>query len=147
MQRAAGMAFTLGILVSAAAALHATLTGGRGHPLVGALVAIAGAAIVIVAQVQMGRAWRVGVRPGDAPLFVRHGLFKFSRNPIFVGMALIGLGVALTAWTWWSWLALAVFCIACSVQVSIEERHLEESFGDQYRVYRRRVPRWIGLAR
>ena len=146
-QRLAGLAFTLGIVVSAAAGLHAAISEGGGFPAAGALVAIAGALIVIVAQVQMGRAWRVGVRPGDAPLFVRHGLFRFSRNPIFLGMALIGLGVALTAGTWWSWAALAVFVVACSVQVSIEEKHLEASFGSDYREYLGRVPRWLGIGR
>lgn len=89
-QRAAGLAFALGIVASAAAGLDAAVAGGRDHPIIGAFVAIVGAAVVIVAQIQMGRAWRVGVRAGDAPLFIRHGLFRFSRNPIFVGMALIG---------------------------------------------------------
>lgn len=146
-QRVAGLAFALGIVVSGAAGLQAALSGGSGQPLIGALVAIAGAVIVMVAQVQMGRAWRVGVRAGDAPLFVSHGLFRFSRNPIFVGMAMIGFGVALTAWTWWSWAALAVFVAACAVQARIEERHLEASFGEDYRSYRKRVPRWLGLGR
>lgn len=146
-QRAAGLAFALSILVSASAALQALLAGARGYPSAGALFAITGAFLVIVAQVQMGRAWRVGVRAGDAPLFVRHGLFRFSRNPIFLGMALIGTGVALTAGTWWSWVALAVFVVACSVQASLEEAHLEASFGDDYRVYRKQVPRWAGPRR
>ena len=146
-QRVAGLAFTLGIVVSAAAAAQAAISGGAGYPETGALAAIAGAIVVIVAQIQMGRAWRVGVRAGDAPLFVRHGLFRFSRNPIFVGMALIGLGVALTAGTWWSWAALAVFVAACAVQVALEEQHLEASFGADYRDYRRHVPRWLGLGR
>lgn len=146
-QRVAGLAFALSILVSAGAALQALLAGARGYPLAGALLAITGAVTVVVAQIQMGRAWRVGVRPGDAPVFIDHGLFRFSRNPIFFGMALIGLGVALTAWTWWSWAALVVFIVACSVQVSIEENHLQGSFGEDYRSYRKQVPRWLGLRR
>ena len=147
LQRIAGLAFTFAILVSAAAGLQAAISGGGGNPPIGALVAIAGAAIVVLAQVQMGRAWRVGVRAGDAPLFIRHGLFRFSRNPIFVGMMLIGLGVAFTSGTWWSWAALMGFVVACAVQVSIEEKHLEASFGEDYREYRAHVPRWAGIAR
>ena len=105
------------------------------------------AAIVIVAQVQMGRAWCVGVREGDAPLFVSHGLFRFSRNPIFVGMMLVGLATAMVSATWWSWVALALFVVSCTVQVRIEEAHLEASFGEAYRAFRRQVPRWLGWAR
>ena len=146
-QRAAALAFGLSILVSGSAALQAVLAGARGYPIGGAFFAIIGATLVIVAQVQMGRAWRVGVRAGDAPQFIRHGLFRFSRNPIFLGMALIGLGVSVTAGIWWSWAALAVFVVACSVQVTIEEAHLEASFGEDYCAYRSQVSRWVGLGR
>lgn len=40
-----------------------------------------------------------------------------------------------------------VFVVACSVQVSIEEAHLEASFGEVYRRYCKRVPRRLGLSR
>lgn len=99
----------------------------------------------MVAQVQMGRAWRVGVREGDAPLFISHGLFRYSRNPIFVGMMLVGLSAAMVSGTWWSWSGVAVFIASCAVQVRIEEAHLEASFGQSYREFRSSVPRWVGF--
>jgi protein-S-isoprenylcysteine O-methyltransferase Ste14 len=77
---------------------------------------------------------------------VSHGLFRFSRNPIFVGMILVGLSAAIVSGTWWSWFALVLFVLSCIVQVRIEEAHLEASFGDAYRAFRRQVPRWLGLA-
>lgn len=110
-----------------------------------ALIALVGAALVIIAQVQMGRAWRIGVRSGDAPLFVSHGLFRFSRNPIFVGMMLVGLAAAIASGLWWAWAALAIFITSCGVQVRIEEAHLEASFGVAYRDFRATVPRWFGF--
>lgn len=141
-QRIAGTGFALSVaalLIAAALAragdLHRTVPA--------AIVAVVGATIVIVAQVQMGRAWRVGVREGDAPLFVSHGLFRYSRNPIFVGMMLLGLSAAMASATWWSWLALATFIASCMVQVRIEEAHLEASFGQTYRDFRTKVPRWL----
>lgn len=75
-QRVAGLAFALSILVSAIAGLQALLSGARGYPIAGALLAIVGAAFVIVAQIQMGRTWRVGARQDDAPLFIKHGLLR-----------------------------------------------------------------------
>ena len=77
--------------------------------LLGATLVVIGSVTVVIAQVQMGRAWRVGVREGDAPVFVRHGLFRFSRNPIFAGMMLVGLGVAVSAEVWWCWGGLILF--------------------------------------
>ncbi len=144
VQRIAGGSFALSVAaLIAAAALAAASDIDRTIP--AAIIALTGAAIVIVAQVQMGRAWRVGVREGDAPLFVSHGLFRFSRNPIFVGMMLVGLAAALVSDAWWSWAALAVFVASCAVQVRIEEAHLEASFGQPYREFRTSVPRWLGL--
>lgn len=146
-QRLAGLAFAASIAVLAIAGGIAARDGKGAFPVIAAMLSGAGAAIVIVAQIQMGRAWRVGVRHGDAPSFVRRGLFRFSRNPIFVGMIMIGLGVALDASLWWAWLAWLAFVTACHVQVQIEEAHLSASFGDAYRAFADAVPRWIGLAR
>lgn len=147
-QRIAGMAFAASIAVIGVAAARAALgrqLGADALVTLGAGISIIGTGIVIVAQIQMGRAWRVGVRAGDAPLFVSHGLFRYSRNPIFVGMILTGLGVCLSAGAWWAWVALAVFIIACAAQVTIEETHLAAHFGKDYQDFRREVPRWFGI--
>ena len=144
MQRIAGSSFALSVGALLAAAALAPAHGSN-WAIPAALIAAIGAAVVIVAQVQMGRAWRVGVREGDAPLFVSHGLFRFSRNPIFVGMMLVGLSAAIVSGTWWSWTALAIFVASCAVQVRIEEAHLEASFGQSYREFLASVPRWLGF--
>lgn len=145
VQRVAGLSFA----ASCAALIAASAIAASGNlseiALPAAILALAGAAIVIVAQVQMGRAWRIGVRSGDAPLFVSHGLFKFSRNPIFVGMMLVGLAGTMASGLWWAWAALVVFIASCAMQVRIEEAHLENSFGVHYRKFRMTVPRWLGF--
>lgn len=144
-QRIAGLAFAGSIAVLVVAGAVSATNIPSAFSIVAAILSIVGATIVIIAQIQMGRAWRVGVRHGDAPLFVRHGLFRFSRNPIFVGMMMIGLGVALTSSAWWAWAAWSAFLVACHMQVQIEEAHLTESFGDGYRAFLGSVPRWFGL--
>ena len=144
VQRIAGSSFAFSVAALIAAAVLAPVSD-TGWTITAAIIAIVGAAIVMVAQVQMGRAWRVGVREGDAPLFISHGLFRYSRNPIFVGMMLVGLSAAMVSGTWWSWSALAVFIASCAVQVRIEEAHLEASFGQSYREFRSSVPRWVGF--
>ncbi|UKK84576.1 isoprenylcysteine carboxylmethyltransferase family protein [Sphingopyxis sp. BSN-002] len=144
IQRLSGVAFALSsAALGVAAALLALGHIAPAFPLGGTLVVAIGAAIVIVAQVQMGNAWRVGVRDGDASLFVTAGLFRFSRNPIFVGMILMALGIALAADTLWCWAAAAAFAIAYHIQARIEEAHLSREFGPAYDDFRRRVPRWL----
>jgi protein-S-isoprenylcysteine O-methyltransferase Ste14 len=145
VQRVAGLSFAASTIVLITASVVAAIRGGQQVGITAAVLALIGTILVIVAQVQMGRAWRIGVREGDAPLFVSHGLFRFSRNPIFVGMILVGLGAALAASIWWAWAALLLFVVSCAVQVRIEERHLEASFGQAYRDFCAKVPRWIGM--
>lgn len=144
VQRIAGSSFAFSVAALIAAAVLAPVSD-TGWTITAAIIATVGAAIVMVAQVQMGRAWRVGVREGDAPLFISHGLFRYSRNPIFVGMMLVGLSAAMVSGTWWSWSGVAVFIASCAVQVRIEEAHLEASFGQSYREFRSSVPRWVGF--
>ncbi|MBX9643713.1 MAG: hypothetical protein K2W91_06390 [Novosphingobium sp.] len=144
VQRIAGSSFAL----SAAALLIAAALAESGATILtvpASITALVGAAIVIIAQDQMGRAWRIGVRTGDAPLFVSHGLFRFSRNPIFVGMMLVGLSAAMVSGAWWNRPALMVFIASCIVQVRIEEAHLEASFGQDYINFRASIPRWLGM--
>lgn len=105
---------------------------------------VASAAIIVVAQVQMGASWRVGV-PKDGPgALVTHGLFSISRNPIFVGM--LGAMLALFIWsphTLSSALLAAIWTLTL-VQVRIEEEALRERHGDDYEHYAAHVGRWFG---
>ena len=145
VQRVAGSSFALCVAALLVAAALAPAGVTTSWTVLEDIVALTGAAIVIIAQKQMGWAWRVGVREGDAPLFVLHGLFRFSRNPIFVGMMLVGLSAAMVSGTWWGGVALALFIASCAVQVRIEEAHLEANFGQVYRDFRSTIPRWLGM--
>lgn len=108
-----------------------------------ALFAIS-ALIIVVAQIQMGASWRVGV-PKDGPdALVSHGLFAWSRNPIFVG--LLGAMAALFVWSphVLSAALLAGIWTLTLVQVRIEEEALREKHGDDYEHYAAHVGRWFG---
>jgi protein-S-isoprenylcysteine O-methyltransferase Ste14 len=143
-QRLVGLTFAASIATLAVVSGMTGINGNGAFPILAAIISMAGAAIVVIAQIQMGRAWRIGVREDDAPEFIQHGLFRFSRNPIFAGMILIGIAVAMSSGTWWVWAAWVAFVASCQAQVRIEEAHLERSFGKQYQVFCRLVPRWIG---
>ncbi|MGH9379666.1 MAG: methyltransferase family protein [Thermoanaerobaculia bacterium] len=73
------------------------------------------------------------------------GPFRFTRNPLYLGLALAYAGIALGWGMLWPLLLLpaAVWIIARYV-IRAEEAHLEAVFGEQYRAYRRRVRRWLG---
>lgn len=97
---------------------------------------------IAVAQAQMGASWRIGVDPQKTELKAM-GLFAISRNPIFLGMRAIMLGVFLIAPNALSLAFLLLGEALMQLQVRFEEAHLEVTQGEAYRAYKARVPRWI----
>ena len=75
---------------------------------------------------------------------VDQGPYRFSRNPMYVGLAAAYTGLALVLNRLWpfAFLPLVLALIVVFV-IRPEERHLEERFGDDYRAYKRRVRRFI----
>jgi protein-S-isoprenylcysteine O-methyltransferase Ste14 len=76
---------------------------------------------------------------------ITKGLYGVSRNPMYVGMVLtqIGLGIACSSWLYL--LLTAVLMILLNADLSAEERYCLYMYGDDYRKYMRRTPRWIGI--
>jgi protein-S-isoprenylcysteine O-methyltransferase Ste14 len=112
----------------------------------GLAVMAAGSAIILAAQVQMGMSWRIGLDQERTGL-VTSGLFAWSRNPTFLGMVAVVLGSFLMAPTAPTGIVLAAAWVAFSVQIRMEEEHLQRMHGPAYGRYRATVPRWIGLSR
>ena len=76
--------------------------------------------------------------------FIADGLYRFSRNPSYVALVLlfIGLGVALSN-VWVLILIVPATVIIDRYVIPEEERRLELAFGDQYRSYKSQVRRWL----
>ena len=103
---------------------------------------VAALAWIAIAQVQMGRSWRIGVDPAKTELKAAR-LFAVSRNPIFLGMRAMLVGVFLVAPNALSLAVLLLGEALIQLQVRFEEAHLERIEGEAYRAYRARVPRWL----
>lgn len=72
------------------------------------------------------------------------GPYRYSRNPIYLGMALILGGFALVGNALWPLAALVPVILFIRTQViDKEERYLEGKFGGEYRDYKARVRRWL----
>ncbi len=72
------------------------------------------------------------------------GPFRWSRNPMYVGVLVSLVGLALWGGTWPLYLAVPVtVLILNSVHIPREERLLREVFGEQYLTYRKEVRRWL----
>ncbi len=75
---------------------------------------------------------------------VDHGVYGMTRNPMYLAMALLYLGLALACASLGALVLLPVVMFIIRTQViAREERYLEAKFGDSYRAYKARVRRWI----
>jgi protein-S-isoprenylcysteine O-methyltransferase Ste14 len=81
-------------------------------------------------------------RPSTA--IVASGPYRFSRNPLYVSLTLLYVGLTLVFNTWWGFiLLLPVLIVMHFGVIAREERYLENKFGETYRNYRARVRRYL----
>lgn len=117
-----------------------------GRSAVGGIVAIAGLVVcgLTVRAFRRARTTVDPTRPERASTLVTGGLFAVSRNPMYIGVALVLVG-------WGVWLAHPVALLLPLVfvvyldrlQVPREEQALAAAFGDEYARYAREVRRWL----
>ena len=75
---------------------------------------------------------------------VRSGPYRWTRNPMYLGMLLVYVGVALLFDVFWALvLTPAVVFLVTRLVIRKEERYLEAKFGDEYRGYAAQVGRWL----
>jgi protein-S-isoprenylcysteine O-methyltransferase Ste14 len=113
--------------------------------LLGVAVMAAGAAFDLSAMLAMWR-HRANIMPHRAATaLVTSGPFALSRNPIYLGNAIMLAGAAPTFGNFW-FLALVPVVVALVTVLAIrrEERHLATLFGGAWTAYAARTPRWFG---
>lgn len=112
--------------------------------LAGAMLMILGLALTIGGAQTFHRA-DTPVRPfEESTELVIHGLFRFSRNPMYLGMTVMLVGTAVLLGSLTPWVVPPVFvAVIRYFFVLPEEKLMEQTFGAGYRVYRSRVRRWL----
>jgi len=76
---------------------------------------------------------------------IRKGLYRYSRHPMYVTYFLVFLGTSITTASWLFVLFLILFAVGTVAFVDFEEKGCLEQYGDIYREYRNRTPKWIGI--
>lgn len=109
----------------------------------GVVLLIASLAWTILAQARMGESWRIGIDNEHKTPLVQTGLFRISRNPIFVGIMVTLLGFFLVIPNAITLLIFVLGVILINIQVRLEEEYLKTTHGDEYIRYTQLVRRWI----
>jgi protein-S-isoprenylcysteine O-methyltransferase Ste14 len=110
----------------------------------GTVVFAAGTAMMLAGQRAMSR-HGTNVNPlRPTTVLVTDGVFKHTRNPLYVGISVALCGVALIFALDWVLVLIVPACILLHFAVvTREEAYLERKFGDEFRRYKARVPRYL----
>lgn len=109
----------------------------------GMAAGIAGTIFFGMATVTMKTSWRVGI-PEEKTTLVTEGIYRWSRNPAFVGFDLLYLSMCLMFFN------LPLACVSVwaavmlHVQILQEETHMGKMFGNEYESYKKRTLRYFG---
>jgi len=139
---------SLGIAVAAVGHVKPMLASFSPAGLAGAaaVVLLMGGAIMLFASSSnaLGRNWSIVARTRSDHELVQSGPYARIRHPIYLGLLLFLLGLA-TAYGHWMQLMIAVpiYLVGTKIRTSIEDRLLEQRFGDVFRDYRNSTPALI----
>ncbi len=84
------------------------------------------------------------LQPGEASSIVTGSIYRYTRNPMYVGLACCVLAWGLYLRNFAALLCIVIFIVYMTqFQIKPEERALKEKFGDEYASYKSRVRRWL----
>jgi protein-S-isoprenylcysteine O-methyltransferase Ste14 len=114
----------------------------------GIATAVASAGILIAVSgllaFRRARTTASPLRPDKASSLVASGIYRYTRNPMYLGMLLVLVGWAVYLARPWALAVLPAFVIYMNrFQIGPEERVLDGIFGAEFAAYRRRVRRWL----
>jgi protein-S-isoprenylcysteine O-methyltransferase Ste14 len=78
---------------------------------------------------------------------VTKGLYRFTRNPTYLGIVIMHIGLGISCSSWLFLLLTGVMLIMFNAVLPAEERYCLYRFGDDYQEYKSSTPRWIGISK
>jgi protein-S-isoprenylcysteine O-methyltransferase Ste14 len=138
-------ALALGCLLSLVLPVGPGLASPNGLAFAVGLIFVAIGLTLGILSIRRFRLAGTSVVPGEpSTALVVEGPYRFTRNPIYIGFVLLyfGLAIILTS-VWVLALLIPVLIVLQRGVVEREEVYLERQFGDAYRKYQARVPRWL----
>ena len=96
-----------------------------------------------VAQADMRGSWRIGIDAAEKTGLITTGVFRFSRNPIYLGMLASVLGLVLVTPNALTVMLFVVGFVLIQIQVRLEEDFLQKMHGALYNDYKLKVARFV----
>lgn len=109
----------------------------------GILGAAAGVVIFIIAMWTMRDSWRAGIPEQEDTRMITEGIYKYSRNPAFLGFDLMYLGILIAFFNPVLLAVTVCTVLVLHLQILQEEKYLEIVFGEEYLVYKQITGRYF----
>lgn len=110
----------------------------------GFLIGMLGDIIFLISVVCMKDSWRAGIPDKDKTELVTNGIYKFSRNPAFLGFDFMYAGVLLMYFNPLTAVFSLFAAVTLHLQILQEDKYLTSVFGSSYTAYKSRVFRYLG---
>ena len=112
--------------------------------LIGIVVILLGIVIALAAEWRFVLAGTATLPTRPTNTIVTDEIYRYSRNPMYLGLSLAVQGVGFVASSWWFLLILPLAVIAVTkLAIEREEHYLEAKFGAEYLSYKARTRRWF----
>jgi protein-S-isoprenylcysteine O-methyltransferase Ste14 len=111
--------------------------------IMGSVFSLLGLVLFILAMVTMKDSWRAGIDAHEKTKFVTTGIYKYSRNPAFLGFDLFYFGFVLLFSNGLIILFSVTAILFLHFQIMEEERFLPKLFGEEYLEYKKRTGRYF----
>lgn len=98
----------------------------------------------LISVIYMKDSWRAGIPEKDKTKLVTDGIYKFSRNPAFVGFDFMYIGILLMFFNIGTLLFSLFSIVMLHLQILQEEKYMAKTFGEEYLEYKKKVFRYIG---
>ena len=115
-----------------------TIAGG-----LGSILLVLCLALIIHSQNQMKSSWRIEIDSSNKAELITEGIFKYSRNPIFLALRASYFAMFLIIPCPYSLFVFLIGDICFQLQVRKEEQYLQNIYGEEYRNYSSQVRRWL----
>lgn len=115
-----------------------------GARFMGFCIAGIGDIFFLISVTYMKDSWRAGIPEKDKTKLVTDGIYKFSRNPAFVGFDFMYIGILLMFFNIGTLLFSLFSIVMLHLQILQEEKYMAKTFGEEYLEYKKKVFRYIG---
>jgi protein-S-isoprenylcysteine O-methyltransferase Ste14 len=111
--------------------------------IVGAVLILPALVLFLLAFLNFGTSWRIGIDRKTPGSLVTGGVFVLTRNPIYVAFIAIFFGIFLINGTWFFLIFALLAVVAIHLQILREEEFLKKQYGESYAEYCRHAPRYL----